>query len=325
MGLVLENDKKLIQAVDGSAVRCSGSTAIKVEYQGQEAKIRALVTPSLKDEVILSKKTLQKLSVLPKGFPNVQVVQTRAVKAQVGENDDKEALSDKECSSNTSKASKTEGWNEDSELNDEVKKLKKKYETVFNTEGGLKPMLCNPYKIELKDNIPIKPIHVNVPRRTPYAFQGALVREGVLEYVEGSSEWVSPSRFVPKPDGDVRMVPDLVHLNKFVKRPIHPFKPPKDIIALVDPHAKYFATFDAKHGYWQVVLDPDSRHLTTIITEYGLYRFIRAPMGLTSSGDIFCQKTDEALAGIPELQKLVDNIMITVQEMPGQAHYIVQI
>ena len=79
-------------------------------------------------------------------------------------------------------------------------------------------MLCNPYKIELKDNIPIKPIHVNVPRRTPYAFQGALVREGVLEYVEGSSEWVSPSRFVPKPDGDVRMVPDLVHLNKFVKK-----------------------------------------------------------------------------------------------------------
>ena len=39
MGLVLENDKKPIQAVDGSAVRCSGSTAIKVEYQGQEAEI----------------------------------------------------------------------------------------------------------------------------------------------------------------------------------------------------------------------------------------------------------------------------------------------
>ena len=96
-----------------------------------------------------------------------------------------------------------------------------------------------------------------------------------------------------------------------LKRPIHPFKPPKDIIALVDPHAKYFTTFDAKHGYWQVVLDPDSRHLTTIITEYGLYRFIRAPMGLTSSGDIFCQKTDEALAGIPEFQKLVNDIMIT--------------
>ena len=34
-------------------------------------------------------------------------------------------------------------------------------------------------------------------------------------------------------------------------------------------------------------------------------------MGLTSSGEIFCQKTDEALASIPEPQKLVDDIMIT--------------
>ena len=82
-------------------------------------------------------------------------------------------------------------------------------------------------------------------------------------------------------------------------------------MALIDPQAIYFATFDARHGYWQVFLHPDSRHLTTIITEYGLYRFIRAPVGLTSSGDVFCQRTDEALAGLPQLQKLVDDIMIT--------------
>ena len=105
----------------------------------------------------------------------------------------------------------------------------------------------------MREDIPIKLIHVNVLRCTQYAFQGAskkkieaLVHKGMFEYVEESSEWVSPSSFVPKPDGDVRMVANLVHLNKFVKRPIHPFKPPKDIIALVDPDAKYFATFDAK-------------------------------------------------------------------------------
>ena len=34
-------------------------------------------------------------------------------------------------------------------------------------------------------------------------------------------------------------------------------------------------------------------------------------MGLTSSGDIFCQCTDKALAGIPDIQKLVDDILIT--------------
>ena len=33
-------------------------------------------------------------------------------------------------------------------------------------------------------------------------------------------------------------------------------------------------------------------------------------MGLTSSGDIFCARTDEALAGIPGVHKLVDDILV---------------
>ena len=83
MGLVLENKKKRIEAVDGSTVRCSGSTAMKVEYQGQMAEIWALVTPALKNEVILSKKTLKKILVLPKDFPNVQAVKARVIKGDV--------------------------------------------------------------------------------------------------------------------------------------------------------------------------------------------------------------------------------------------------
>ena len=55
--------------------------------------------------------------------------------------------------------------------------------------------------------------------------------------------------FIQKPDGDVRLVADL---NKYVKRPIHPFQYPKDILAQIDPKAKYFAVFDAKSGYWQI-------------------------------------------------------------------------
>ena len=69
-----------------------------------------------------------------------------------------------------------------------------------------------------------------------------------LKLVEGSSDWISPMSFVPKPDGDVRLVTDLVHLNKYVKRPIHLFQCPKDILAQIDPKAKYFAVFDAKSG-----------------------------------------------------------------------------
>ena len=46
------------------------------------------------------------------------------------------------------------------------------------------------------------------------------------------------------------------------------------------------------------------------ITEWGLYRYTRGPMGVASSGDEFCKRTDQALAGIPGLFKLVDDILV---------------
>ena len=68
------------------------------------------------------------------------------------------------------------------------------------------------------------------------------------------------------------MVADLVHLNRYVKRPKHLFKCPRDILAMVDLKAGYFAMFDARSGYWQVMLDEESQALTTIITEWDLYQ-----------------------------------------------------
>ena len=111
--------------------------------------------------------------------------------------------------------------------------------------------------------------------------------------------------FVAKPDGGMRLVADLVHLNKFVKRPIHPFMSAKDIINQIESDAKYFATLDAKSGYWQLELEEVSRRYTCFITECCLYQYCRAPMVLVSSGDVFCQRTEAALAGIPGIQNIL--------------------
>ena len=158
-----------------------------------------------------------------------------------------------------------------------VENLIHEYASVFEVGEKLKPMKGGPWKVELKDG-PIKPLHINTPRKTPYAYQDKakakldhLVELGILEKVEGVSEWVSPMSFVPKPDGDVRTVADLVYLNNHVKRPVHPFPTPRDIVAMIPGTSKYFAVFDAKHGYWQIPLDDESKPLTTFITEWGCY------------------------------------------------------
>ena len=132
--------------------------------------------------------------------------------------------------------------------------------------------------------VQIRPLHVNTPRRTAYAHQKAakeeldsLVHLGIIEKVHGESQWISPMSFAAKPDGGMRLVADLVHLNKHIKRLIHPFMSLKDIINQSESDAKYFATLDAKSGYQELELDKESRKYTCFIMEWG-----RAPMGLVS-------------------------------------------
>ena len=64
------------------------------------------------------------------------------------------------------------------------------YKDVFDDSVELKPMIGPEYEIEMKDE-PIKPLHLNVPRKTPFALRdGAkaeldnLVTKGVLRKLE---------------------------------------------------------------------------------------------------------------------------------------------
>ena len=71
----------------------------------------------------------------------------------------------------TDRETNTATAKDDIDLHELVDKLKKKYDSVFNVDTELKTMTDEPMRIELVDNVTIKPLHVNVPRRTPYAYQ----------------------------------------------------------------------------------------------------------------------------------------------------------
>ena len=124
------------------------------------------------------------------------------------------------------------------------------------------------------------------------------------------TDWVHPLVVVPKPNGGIRLCVDFQKLNQHVRRPYYPTKTPSEAVSNINPSSKYFTTLDAKNGYWQVPLEKESQLLTTFITPYGRYKFLRAPMGLASSQDDYCSRGDTAIQGIERVEKVVDDILI---------------
>ena len=170
-----------------------------------------------------------------------------------------------------------------------------------------------------------KPLRVTVARKTPKHFQSLakklidnLVSSGVIVKVPTTehTEWCSPGFFVPKPGGLVRLVQDYRQINQFIDRPVHPFPSCKDILRNIHSDSRWFLKFDATLGYFQIPLDEESSKMTTFLTEYGRYRFTRAPMGLNPSSDNICERTDFAFATVPDLLKIVDDGLLQAPSKP---------
>ena len=170
----------------------------------------------------------------------------------------------------------------------------------------------------------IKPIQIYTTRQVPIDYHKAykkLIKEllsaGVLVRELKSTKWTSRAHFVPKPvpvgaDIKLRLVTDYRELNKAVLRPTHPFPSAPDLMRRLKPDSRYFCKLDAVHGYFQIPLDEPSSLLTTFLLPCGRYRYTCAPMGLKSSSDEFCRRTDEALTGLLDdwLMKIVDDMLI---------------
>ena len=90
--------------------------------------------------------------------------------------------------------------------------------------------------ISLQENA--TPTCVTTARRVPKHYEPEskktvteLIDKGVITPVNEATAWCSPAFFVPKADGKrVRLVMDFTALNKFMRRPTHPFPSTREII-----------------------------------------------------------------------------------------------
>ena len=74
--------------------------------------------------------------------------------------------------------------------------------------------------------------------------------------------------------------------------------------------AKTFTGIDVKSGYWHLLLDSESNHLTTFATPKGRYRCIRLLFGVSVAADIFQENLEEVLAGREDTAQIVDDSIL---------------
>jgi putative transposase len=136
-----------------------------------------------------------------------------------------------------------------------------------------------------------------------------LCQLGVLRCIN-KSKWAAPTIIIPKKDGTVRFISDFQVLNKRIKRKPYPIPHIQDLLHKLEGFM-YATSLDLNMGYYHIVLSPFSRTLCTIVTQWGKYEYLRLPMGLCNSPDIFQERMSELMSGLDYVHAYIDDVLVT--------------
>ncbi len=104
------------------------------------------------------------------------------------------------------------------------------------------------------------------------------------------------------------MISDFREVNKRLVR--KPFPIPKISTVLQELEGFTFATaLDLNMGYYTIRLDPDASKICTIIFPWGKYSYLRLPMGIAGSPDIFQAKMSELMVALEYIRTYLDDLL----------------
>ena len=291
------------RAVNGTTMSPLGKIPVTLQLGGRSCQDDLHIYPGVSG-ALMSWKTARELAILPKHYP--QPI---------------EAL----CTEKASKEIKVTTTNQN-----ELKiKLMQEFPEVFSGQVAL--MKGEKFTISLMDKA--VPFCVKAPRTVPYAYWEKLREElellqeqGIIAPVTEVTEWCAPIVVAPKKGSDrIRMCVDLSRLNRYVRRERYQSPTPADAVAdLAAEKAKYFTVIDAMKGYHQCPLEEESQALTTFITPFGRYKYLRAPYGLSSIAEHYNRRMAEAFEGLTGFRRIVDDIVIYDQDEASHIDHVRQ-
>lgn len=161
----------------------------------------------------------------------------------------------------------------------------------------------------------VKPVQQPI-RRCPIAL-AALMKEklnellqlDIIEVVCEASGWVSPLVPVLKDNGELRICVDMRRANFAIIRENHPLPTMDDLFARLGK-AKFFSQLDFKNGFHQCELHPDSRHITTFISPWGMFRYKRLIFGVNCAPELFQKAVEQMLIDCDNALNYIDDILV---------------
>ncbi|XP_018397158.1 PREDICTED: uncharacterized protein K02A2.6-like [Cyphomyrmex costatus] len=157
---------------------------------------------------------------------------------------------------------------------------------------------------------------VAFPMRQPVEAElERLTQMGVIEKVDPINTeiitWATPTVNVQTTKGRVRICGDFkLTLNEYLKSDSHTMPTFEDLLEKI-AGGERFSVIELKDAYLQMKVEEKSKDLLIIVTHIGYYRFKRLPFGLAVAPMIFQRFIDELLQGIPNMGKLLDDIIVS--------------
>ena len=187
--------------------------------------------------------------------------------------------------------------------------------TAFNTTRNPLPVIeGEPHRIHLMPNA--VPHACHTPASVLKHWEDEVkaqpeeeVERGVIEPIPAGEpmEWCAHMVVVAKKPGQPRRTVDYQRLNTACRRETHHTPVPLRH-GFWSPQALLQDSSGCLLGYHQVELDKES--LTTFITPWGHFRYLRTPMGHCSAGDAYTKRFDDAIQGIGRKYKCVDDTLL---------------
>jgi hypothetical protein len=173
------------------------------------------------------------------------------------------------------------------------------------------------YDITVDESVP--PV-IQPTRRVPLHLRPKLQqllndmeRRGIIMKRTEPTDWCNALVIVEKKNVKLRACIDPVPLNRVVKRERYSIPTFDDVVA--EMHGKkLFTLIDMRDGYWQIRLADKSSHLCTFGTPFSGYSYLRLPMGVSCSNEVFQRKNVEMFGDIPNIHIIHDDIIIAAAD-----------